>query len=284
MTFSAAPNLYAQTTSPFNRAWNLYLFLPGDHKLPTKHTIYGGQNQPALKWTQVSLAWDADSFRTVQRAKLMYLSTTTILIGILGAVFPEDDPGAIPIDIASLVEQAQQGDREAVATLYRIYVKRIYRYVAFRTTSAHDAEDLTAEVFMRMVEALPTYEVTGAPFEAWLYRIAASRVSDFYRSKANSRNEQLHENLADETVLFEDKLIEGQTVETLRRAMQRLPEDYQVVLIMRFVERKSHEEVAMLLGKSVAAVKTIQHRALSQLTQMLGSNHKVRHYLRGKHE
>lgn len=207
-----------------------------------------------------------------------------LLTGLLSAVFPEDDPGTIPIDIATLVEQAQQGDREAIGTLYRIYVKRIYRYVAFRLPSTRDAEDITAEVFVRMVAALPTYQVRGVPFEAWLYRIASSRVADFYRSHAKSRHEQLFETLADETMLSEDNLIETQLFEMLRRAMQQLPEEYQTVLIMRFVERKSHEEVALLLNRSVSAVKTIQHRALSRLTEMLGSDQKVRHYLRGKHE
>jgi RNA polymerase sigma-70 factor (ECF subfamily) len=214
----------------------------------------------------------------------MPLSTTRILIGIAGAGFPEDDPGVISIDVASLVEQARQGDREAVAILYHVYVKGIYRYVVSRVPSTSDADDLTAEVFVRMVKMLPTYQVTGTPFAVWLYRIAASRVSDFYRSHAHSRNEQLNENLADETALSEDMLIEGELFELLRRAMQRLPEEHRVVLIMRFVERKSHEEVAMLLGRSVPAVKSIQHRALSLLTEMLGSNHKARHYLRGKHE
>lgn len=284
MTFNSAPNLYTQTHPSFTRVYNLRAFTRGYYTLPTQHTVCPLHSKLTLQWTQVSLTWDADRFRTISRAKLISLSTITFLMGILAAAFPEDDPGAMPVDVAGLVEQAKQGDREAVATLYRIYVKRIHRYIAFRVSSTNDAEDLTAEVFVRMVEALPTYEVTGAPFEAWLYRIASSRVSDFYRSKVNSRNEQLNENLADETMLFEDKLIEGQTLETLRRAMQRLPEEHQTILIMRFAERKSHEEVAMLLGRSVSAVKTIQHRALSRLTELLNSNHKVRHYLRGKHD
>ena len=214
----------------------------------------------------------------------MSFSEITWLMGILAASLPEDEPNAIPIDVVSLIRQAQQGDREAVATIYRVYVRRIYRYVACRVSSTNDAEDLTAEVFVRMVEALPNYQITGAPFEAWLYRIAASRISDFYRNKAHVRSEELHENLADDTVPSEEMLIEGQMLDNLRRAMHRLPEEQQTILIMRFVERKSHEEVAMFLGRSVTAVKSIQHRALSRLTEMLGSNHKVRHYLRGDHE
>lgn len=245
-----------------------------------QRTVYDLQHQAGLKWNQLPFG----SLGTIRRAKWMSFSEITWLMGILAASLPEDEPGTIPVDIANLIREAQQGDREAVATIYRAYVRRIYRYVACRVPSTNDAEDLTADVFVRMVEALPNYQITGAPFEAWLYRIAASRVSDFYRNKANKQGEELHENLTDDTVPSEEMLIEGQMLDTLRSAMQRLPEEHQTILIMRFVERKSHEEVAMLLGRSVTAVKSIQHRALSRLTEMLGSNHKVRHYLRGSHE
>lgn len=262
----------------FYRAWQAH------YNPATQRTVYGLQPQAGLKWTQLAPAWDAERLRTIRRAQWMSFSEITGLMAILAASLPEDEPGTIPIDVANLIRQAQQGDREAVASIYRVYVRRIYRYAACRVPSSSDAEDVTADVFVRMVEALPGYQITGAPFEAWLYRIAASRVADFYRNKANGGNEQLHENLADDAVPSEERLIEGQMLDNLRQAMQRLPDEHQTILVMRFVERKSHEEVAMLLGRSVTAVKTIQHRALSRLTEMLGSNHKVRHYLRGSHE
>lgn len=285
MTTTLMPfhNSYHRPITPL-RGSELYRSKQANNKLDTQSSFYCLQRQPGLQWTQLAPKWDVGSFRTIRRAKWMSFSEISLLMGILVASLPEDEPGAIPIDVIHLIQQAQQGDREAVATIYRVYVRRIYRYVACRVPSTNDAEDLTAEVFVRMVEALPTYKITGAPFEAWLYRIAASRVSDFYRNKAHVRNEELHENLADDTVPSEEMLIERQMLDTLHRAMHRLPEEQQTILIMRFVERKSHEEVAMLLGRSVTAVKSIQHRALSRLTEMLGSNHKVRHYLRGDHE
>ena len=79
----------------------------------------------------------------------------------------------------ALIERAQQGDPEAVAGLYRQHVQAIARYIAYRVPEAQVVEDLTAEVFLRMVEGLPGYRWTGAPFEAWLYRIAAARVADY---------------------------------------------------------------------------------------------------------
>src|SRR5690242_5020256 len=66
------------------------------------------------------------------------------------------------------VRQAQHGDASAIEALYQHYVEAIYRYIFYRVSSQRDAEDLTAEVFVRMVEGLPSYRFTGAPFEAWL--------------------------------------------------------------------------------------------------------------------
>ena len=77
------------------------------------------------------------------------------------------------------IERARQGDAGAVSALYRAFSPAIYRYIVYRVPTEADAEDLTGEVFLKMVEALPAYEPTGAPFEAWFYRIAAARVADF---------------------------------------------------------------------------------------------------------
>jgi RNA polymerase sigma-70 factor (ECF subfamily) len=188
------------------------------------------------------------------------------------------------VNVGALITRAQRGDRDAVATLYTIYAQAIFRYIVCRVPTTADAEDLTAEVFVSMVENLPTYQITGAPFEAWLYRIASARTADFYRKFHRRPQTELSDNLHDGAPLPEEEILQKQTLDQLRAALRQLPEDYQSILILRFVERKSHEEVAQLLDKSVAAVKSAQHRALTRLTELLGSNHKVRHYLRGKHE
>jgi RNA polymerase sigma-70 factor (ECF subfamily) len=163
-----------------------------------------------------------------------------------------------------------------------MYAQVIFRYIVIRVPTNADAEDLTAEVFVSMVKGLPTYQVTGAPFEAWLYRIAAARVADFYRQSQRRPQTELTENLQDGSLLPEEQILQKQKLDQLRAVLSQLPEEYQTILILRFVERKSHEEVAELLDKSITAVKSIQHRALTRLTELLGSDHKVRHYLRGK--
>lgn len=245
--------------------------------------IYGLYSGFRLRSDQLSLAWDRQSLAYHWRETLISVDSIISLMGMLYPELPDDVQSELPIDIEHVIRQAQRGDREAVATLYRIHVRRIYRYIATRVPSEKDAEDLTAEVFVRMVEALPGYQILGAPFEAWLYRIAASRVADFYRSSVKHRSEDLPETLSDDALSFEETLAEEQDIDLLRRALRQLPDEHQTILILRFVERKSHEEVAMLLGRSVTAVKSAQHRALSRLTELLGSNRKARHYIRGDH-
>jgi RNA polymerase sigma-70 factor, ECF subfamily len=209
------------------------------------------------------------------------------LLPLLAAFFQSAEdgrstPSTISIDVADLVLRAQTGDSEAVGALYQMYSPAIYRYVAYRMPSTDDAEDLTAEVFIRMVEGLPAYRLTAVPFEAWLYRIAAARIADFYRISGRRSHTELHDTLADANPLPEDSLEQRQLFETVREALNQLSDEHQSILLLRFVERKSHEEVAVILGKSMTAVKSAQHRALNQLASLLGTDSKIRHYLRGK--
>jgi len=165
-----------------------------------------------------------------------------------------------------------------------MHAQLIFRYIVCRVPTTADAEDLTAEVFVGMVKGLATYQATGAPFEAWLYRIAASKVADFYRLRHRRPQTELSDTLYDGAASPEEQIQQKQTLDQLRNVLQQLPEDYQSILILRFVERKSHEEAAVILDKTVSAVKNLQYRALLRLTELLGTNHKARHYLRGNHE
>lgn len=186
--------------------------------------------------------------------------------------------------IIQTLQQAQQGNQAAVATLYQMYSQQIFRYIAYRVPTEADAEDLTAEVFIRMIEGLRTYRVTGAPFEAWLYRIASARIADFHRRGRRRPQTALLETLSADDPGPEEQLHQQQEIAFLRQALSSLGADQQAILVLRFIERKSHQEVAEILGKTVSAVKSIQHRALVQLAARLGSEGKVRHYLRGSDE
>ena len=188
------------------------------------------------------------------------------------------------MNMENIIRRAQAGDANAISELYQLHADAIYRYVLYRVPTSADAEDLTAEVFLKMVEGLPDYQFKGIPFEAWLYRIAAARVADFHRSTYRHPQTELSETLADQEIQPEEHIEQLQEIEGLREVLGHFSEEEQTLLILRFVERKSHKEVASILGKTPAAVKAAQHRVLVQLASLLGTEEKARHYLRGQHD
>jgi RNA polymerase sigma-70 factor, ECF subfamily len=180
-----------------------------------------------------------------------------------------------------LVTQAQQGSKEAVSALYEFYAQPIFRYISYRVESDMIAEDLAADVFLRMVQKLRQYRYTGAPFGAWLFRIAATRIADYYRQRNRSKAEAIQEtHPSDDTDPF-GKIEKREERDHLRQALRSLPEDYQTLLILRFMQQLPHQEVAAVLNKSEASIRVMQHRALKALAKALGNDEKVRSYLRG---
>jgi RNA polymerase sigma-70 factor (ECF subfamily) len=188
-----------------------------------------------------------------------------------------------PSELKQIIRAAQKGEEAAVVALYQAYSPAIYRYIAYRVP-VEEAEDLTAEVFVNVVEALPNYKISEAPFEAWLYRIAGARVADYHRHFTRHPTTELLESTPEYDPLPEEQILESQETSELRAAIAQLSQEQQEILLLRFVNHKSHEEVARILNKSVSAVKTIQHRALTQLAALLGAEKQGRHYLRGRHE
>lgn len=186
-----------------------------------------------------------------------------------------------PSDEQMLVRKAQTGDKEAVSTLYTAYSQSIFQYVFYRVDSRQIAEDITAEVFLRMVRGLPAYQQLGVPFGAWLFRIAASQIADYYREHKKMTFTLLsEEQRSDDTDPF-DRLDRKEERARLQKALETLPVDYQNVLILRFMKNLSHREVAAVLNKSEGTVRSIQHRALKALGDELGTTKKSQHYLRG---
>jgi RNA polymerase sigma-70 factor (ECF subfamily) len=180
-----------------------------------------------------------------------------------------------------LVVRAQQGDKEAVGILYETYAQVVFRYISYRVESDVIAEDLTSDVFLRMVRSLPEYKDIGAPFGAWLFRIAANRITDFYRGRQTRQAEAIPETYSIDTDLT-DRLEDEEERGRLREALRALPEEYQTVLILRFMQDKPHADIAVVVGKSVEAVRVVQHRALKALATQLKAMD-ARQQERGKH-
>ncbi len=167
-----------------------------------------------------------------------------------------------------LVLRAAKHDPEAFARLYDRFVDKIYKYIYYKVGAKSDAEDLTAQVFLKAWEAIGRYRVTERPFSAWLYRIAHNLVVDHFRTKRDAvpieEATRLEEKQADLDDLTEAHL----TAETLQRAINRLTHDQQQVIILRFLEGYSTEQVAEIMGKGQGAVRTLQHRALAGLERV----------------
>ncbi len=171
----------------------------------------------------------------------------------------------------TLIRAAQQGDKRAFAALYRAYVDKIYRYCYYRVDSnAEIAEDLTSEVFTRLVESLPTYEDRSAPLLVWLYRVAHARVVDYYRrSKHTNQTEDIDKVELGADFDLDAPLVFEYRSEQLAEALKTLTDGQRQVVILRFIEGYNLESTARLLGKTVDAIKAMQYRALQALAQAL---------------
>lgn len=180
-------------------------------------------------------------------------------------------------DEVTLVKQAVAGDADAFGALYLQHLDAIYRYVYFRVGDAEDAEDLTEQAFLKAWKALPGYKPDGARFSSWLYRIAHNAVVDHHRrrrdevplppSEGNGGTLGAEWESRQPTAL--EQVIRAEEAQELASAMARLPEEYQELIILRFVEGLRHAEVARIIGKSENACRVIQHRALEALNHML---------------
>ncbi|SRR5260370_23617666 len=172
------------------------------------------------------------------------------------------------LDERLLVEAAQR-DPAKFGDLYDIHFERIYAYIARRVRDRDTAEDLTADVFHRALANLPNYEWRGAPFGAWLMRIAANALVD--RSKRAAREVSVAQDPLETAPPPDLEAIENRG--RLFRLVNRLPEDQRRVIFDRFVEQMSIRETAERLGKTEGAVKQLQFRALQTLrAQMEGAN------------
>jgi RNA polymerase sigma-70 factor (ECF subfamily) len=172
-----------------------------------------------------------------------------------------------------IIKKAQKGDTESFSHLYNQYLPKIYRFVLFKVNSRQAAEDLSHDVFLSAWQSLDSYRPQGFPFSSWLYQIARNKVIDHYRTfKGHSSLENIDENLLKIVGVAEHSLDQTLNWERVCQATKQLSEDQQDALIMRFVEDLSYPEIAAALDKSEGAVRLLQHRAVSNLKNILNPN------------
>jgi len=152
--------------------------------------------------------------------------------------------------------------------LYDAYVERVYHYIYYRVTDEMTAEDIASQVFLKAWENLDRYQIGKSPFIAWLYTIARNQVIDHYRTfkETVELDEALY--LADDHKPDE----EVQTtfdIEVIRDALELLTDDQQQVIILKFVNGLSTEEIAQQLEKREGAIRALQMRGLQTLAKYL---------------
>ena len=168
--------------------------------------------------------------------------------------------------VRGLVERAQLGDRAALEELYLIHFERIYSYLHMSVGSRHDAEDLTTQTFVKMLESIGRFRWQSVPFSAWLFRIAHNLAMDHFRARRRWQPEEdVPEGADAEETSAEDQALAAIGDASLLELISRLSPEQRQVLTLKFVFRFSNGEAAAILEKTEGAVKSLQHRALSSL-------------------
>ncbi|MEP7082656.1 MAG: sigma-70 family RNA polymerase sigma factor [Chloroflexota bacterium] len=178
--------------------------------------------------------------------------------------------------VPSLVADAQRGDRESLGRIFDVFHLPIYRYVLVRIRSAPDAEDIAADTFVAAFAAIGRFRWQGLPFEAWLFRIARSKISDHQRRARRRSTTSDIAAVAPELLPREEDV----AVQVVRRdehraaiaAMTHLSQDQQDVLALRFFAGLTLHETAEAMGRSSSAVKQLQFRAVTALRREIGGD------------
>lgn len=173
--------------------------------------------------------------------------------------------------IEQLVIHSQKGDQDSFGELYDILIQEIYRYVYFKVRP-EDASDLCAEVFVKAWEHIKSYSPQpGTSFRSWIFRIAHNIVIDYYRK--NDQYEDIEQAEAIQDTSYEANVEESinhiLTLEYVEKGMTQLKEEYRQIILLKFIQDFSNEEISEIMGKSEGAIRIIQYRALQELKKII---------------
>jgi RNA polymerase sigma-70 factor (ECF subfamily) len=179
----------------------------------------------------------------------------------------------MPEEKSDLIEEvalinAAKTDPEAFGLLYERYVDRIYNYIYFRVGGAGDAEDLTAKVFFKALRNIGGYRHMGLPFSAWLYRIAHNLVANYHRDRSKMQEISI-ENLVvvdtNRSSSPEHLMETDQENAFLMRLVNDLSPQKRELIVLKYVQKLSNEEIGQIFGKTEGAIKSLYHRTLVEL-------------------
>ena len=174
-----------------------------------------------------------------------------------------------------LLRRAAQGDKQAYGQLYERYLEPLYRYAYFRLSNEKEAEDLTAQVFLKAWEQITSG--SGRPhirnFRAWIYRIAHNLIVDRYRSRRDTVPVEETRQVSIPGDSLENTVQQNEEAQSLRQAINQLAPTYQQVIVCRFINQMSHSETAEVMGLRPGHVRVLQYRALKNLRSIMEKEH-----------
>jgi RNA polymerase sigma-70 factor, ECF subfamily len=173
-------------------------------------------------------------------------------------------------EVRRLVGRAQEGDRAALEELYLLHFDRIYSYLHMSVGNRHDAEDLTTQTFMKMLESIKGFRWQAAPFSAWLFRIAHNLAMDHFRATRRWQpEEEVPEPVGETEPSAEAAALQSIGRQSMLELIEDLSQEQKQVLTLKFVFNLPNAEVATILGKTEGAIKSLQHRALVSLQKQI---------------
>jgi RNA polymerase sigma-70 factor (ECF subfamily) len=168
-----------------------------------------------------------------------------------------------------LLERARKYDAQALAEIYDRYAEAIYRYLYRTLGDAAHAEDLTGDVFLKLLQVLNTRRAPRERLQGWLYRVAHNLAMDWFRQRGKGATVSLEEPLTAGGDVPSTVVEQRQTRQQLRAAICQLTASQQQVIVLRFGEGLKVAEVGQVMGKSEGAIKILQHRAVDRLRKLL---------------
>jgi RNA polymerase sigma-70 factor (ECF subfamily) len=176
---------------------------------------------------------------------------------------PTSDQTSDPRLVSQAVARAQGGDMSALHFLYVRFADDVCAYVLGIVRDPHEAEDVTQNVFAKLMTAIRKYEQREVPFAAWILRVARNVALDHVRARRQIPCEQVRaDDAGDERIGFERS-------QSLREALERLPEEQREVLVLRHLAGLSPGEIAERLGKTEGSIHGLHHRGRGALQAAL---------------
>lgn len=180
------------------------------------------------------------------------------------------EEGSIVVqDELALLAGVRKLDPAALSQVHDTYYPAIFRYISFRVGDQHTAEDLTSEVFTRLLSAVRDRSAPDNTLRGWLYGVASRVVADHHRKQYRMQKTALHENIPGDSGDPLEAVSRTQTLEALHEALSELTQDQQDVIALRFGYEMPIKEVARTMGKSEGSIKQLQARAVAALSRKL---------------